>query len=243
MGLPVTPQVTCGIHVPLSQMKRKKGPTYICGWVTKGNASSLTMQEPLGYDVDTGECLDIAGMGSTSIKADPMANQWGWYTGGQGSSSSSSSKSKKQAAPTSQQQKIIQQQQPKRQQPAKGGTTGGKQTRHYTAQIAAAASAARHREHASMDVDGEESEEDLFENEADAKDEDDPVQSTRGGDEDSPNDDTNEAGDENPSTVPKPKARTKVTNQPHKGKPKHPSFFIQGPASGGSTSISAVTWE
>ena len=27
MGLLVTPQVTCGIHVPLSRMKRKKGPT------------------------------------------------------------------------------------------------------------------------------------------------------------------------------------------------------------------------
>ena len=39
--------------------------------------------------------------------------------------------------------------------------------------------------------------------------------------------------------MPKPKARTKVTNQPHKGKPKHPSFLIEGPASGGSTSISA----
>ena len=70
-------------------------------------------------------------------------------------------------------------------------------------------------------------------------DEDDPGQSRRGGGEDPPDDDSNEAGDENPSTVPKPKARTKVTNQPHKGKPKHPNFLIEGPASGGSTSISA----
>ena len=44
--------------------------------------------------MDTGECLDIATMGSTTIKADQTANQWGCYmggnTGGQGSSSSSS---------------------------------------------------------------------------------------------------------------------------------------------------------
>ena len=75
-----------------------------------------------------------------------------------------------------------------------------------------------------MDVDGEHSEGDLFENEADAMDEDDgnPGESTRGGDEDPPDDDSNEAGDENPSTVPKPKARKKVTKQPHKVKPKHP---------------------
>ena len=53
MGLPVTPHVTCGICVPLPQMKRKKGPTYICGWVSKGNAPSLTMQQPNGYEGDT----------------------------------------------------------------------------------------------------------------------------------------------------------------------------------------------
>ena len=130
-------------------MKRKKGPTYIGVWVSKGNDSSLTMQQPLGYEVHTGECLDIATMGSTTIKADQVASQWAYYTSGEGSSSS---KSKKQAAaaPTSQQQQLIQQQQPKGQRPATGGTTGGKQTRHYTPQIAATASTARQREHASM---------------------------------------------------------------------------------------------
>ena len=175
-------------------------------WVgSKGNASSVTMQEPLGYEVDTGECVDIAAMGSTTIKAHQTANQWGYYTGGQGSSSSSSSISKKRVAPTAQQQRIIQQQQPKRQQPATGGTTGGKQARHYTPQIAAAASAARQKEHASMDVDAEESEEDLFENEADAMDEDDQGQSKRGGDEDPPDDDSNEAGDELPPQCPSPR--------------------------------------
>ena len=56
-------------------MKKKKGSTYICGWVSKGNASSLTMPQPLGYEVDTGECLDIVTMGSTTIKADQVANQ------------------------------------------------------------------------------------------------------------------------------------------------------------------------
>ena len=127
MVLPVTPWVTRDIRVPLPQMKRKKGSTYICGRVSKGNASSLTMPQPLGYEVDTGECIDVATMGSTTIKADQVANQWGYYTGGEGSSSSSS-KGKKQAAasPTSQQQQLIEQQQPKRQQQA----TGGKQTRH-----------------------------------------------------------------------------------------------------------------
>ena len=77
MGLPVTTQVTCGIYVPVSQMKRKKGPTYMCGWVTKGSALSLTIQEPFGNDVDIWECLNIATMGSTTIKADQTANQWG----------------------------------------------------------------------------------------------------------------------------------------------------------------------
>ena len=93
------------------QSKRNKGPTYIFGWLSKGNASSLTMQQPLGSEVDTGECLDIAGMGSTTIGVDQVANQWAYYTGGEGSSSSSS-KSKRQAAaaPTSQQQQLIQQQ-------------------------------------------------------------------------------------------------------------------------------------
>ena len=81
-------------------MKKKKGSTYICGLVSKGNASSLTMPQPLGYEVDTGECMDIATMRSTTIKADQVANRWGYYTGGEGSSSSSS-KGKKQAAAAS----------------------------------------------------------------------------------------------------------------------------------------------
>ena len=80
------------------------------------------MQQPLGYEVDTGECLEDATMGSTTIKADQAPYQWAYYTGGEGSSSSSKSKKQAAAAPTSQQQQIIQQQQPKRQQPATGGT-------------------------------------------------------------------------------------------------------------------------
>ena len=75
MGLLVTPKVTCGIHVPLPRMKRKKRSTYICGWVSKGTAPSLTMPQLLGYEVDTGECMDIVTMGSTTIKADQVANQ------------------------------------------------------------------------------------------------------------------------------------------------------------------------
>ena len=55
------------------------------------------MQEPLVYDVDIGECLDIATMESTTIKADQLANKRGYYMSSQGSSSSSGSKSKKQA--------------------------------------------------------------------------------------------------------------------------------------------------
>ena len=70
--------------MPLPQTKRKKGPTYICGWSSKGNASSLTMQQSLRYEVDTGEWLDIATMGSTTIKADQVANQWAYYTGEEG---------------------------------------------------------------------------------------------------------------------------------------------------------------
>ena len=62
----------------------------MCGWVSKENASSLTMPQPLGYEVDDGECMDIAPMGCTTIKAEQVANQWGYYTGGEGSSSSSS---------------------------------------------------------------------------------------------------------------------------------------------------------
>ena len=234
MGLPVTPQVTFGIHVPLPQMKKKKGSTYICGWVSKGNASSFTMPQPLGYEVDTGECMDIATMGSTTIKADQVANQWGYYTGGEGTSSSSS-KGKKQAAaaPTSQQQQLIQQQQPKRQQP----TPGGKQTRHYTPQIAAAAASAARQRGEGMDVDECTDEDENFEDDpAEAMDEDDPAPGRKGGDED-PADADDDDADDNPG--PKPKARTKVTKEGHKGKAKHPSFLIEGPASGGSTSISA----
>ena len=227
MGLSVTPEVTCGIHLPLSQMKRNTGPTYICGWVSKGNASSLTMQQRLGYEVDTRECLDIATIGSTTIKADEVTNQWAYYTGGEGSSSSSKSKEQAAAAPTSQQHQIIQQQQPKRRQPATGGTTRGKQIRQYTPKIAAAASAARQREHASMNVDAECTGYDLFEDE-DAMGEDNPGQRSEGDDEDPPHDHSNEAGGEIPTSVPKFKARTRVTNVPHKGKAKHPSFLIEG---------------
>ena len=153
-------------------MKKKKGSTYIFGWVSKGNASSLTMPQPLGYEVDTGECMDIATMGSTTIKTDQVANQWGYYTGGE-RSSSSSSKGKKQvaAAPTSQQQQLIQQQQPKRQQP----TPAGKQTRHYTPQIAAAAASAARQRGEGMDVDECTNEDENFEDDpAEAMDEDDP---------------------------------------------------------------------
>ena len=89
-----------------------------------------------------------------------------------------------------------------------------------------------------MDVDAECTDDDVFEDEGDAMDEDDPGQSRKGGDEDPQDDDDND-GDENPTTVPKPKARTKVASVPHKGKAKHPSFLIEGPASGASTSISA----
>ena len=134
--------------------------------------------------------------------------KWGYYMGGNAGvqgSNSSSSKSKKQSAPMLQQQQLIQQQQPKRQHPATGGTTRGKQPRHSTPQIAAAAAAAaRQREHGSMDVDGEDTEGDLFENAADAMDEDDGntvPESWRGGEEDPPDDDSTEAGDENPSTM------------------------------------------
>ena len=196
------------------------------------------MQQSLGYEVDTGECLDIDTMGSSTIKADQVGNQWAYYTGGEGSSCSSKSKTQAAAAPTLQQQQLIKRQHPKRQQPATGGTTGGKETRHYTTQITAAASAARQREHARMDVDAEHTDDDLFEDEADAMDEDNPGQSSKGGDEDPPDDDDDD-GDESFTTVPKPKASTRVTNVPNKSKAKQPSFLIEGNASGGSTSISA----
>ena len=87
-----------------------------------------------------------------------------------------------------------------------------------------------------MDVDAECTDDDLFEDGADAMDEDDPGQSRKGRDEDPAVDDDDD-GDENPTTVPKFKARTKVTNVGHKDKAKHPSFLIEGPASGGSTSF------
>ena len=214
-------------------MKKKKGSTYICGWFSKGNASSLTMPHPLGYEVNTGECMDIATMGSTSIKADQVANQWGYYTGGEGSGSSGS-KGKKQAAaaPASQQQQLIQQQQPKRQQP----TPAGKQTRHYTPQIAAAAASAARQRGEGMDVDKCTDEDENFEDDpAEAMDEDDPAPGRKGGDEDRADADDDDA-DDNPA--PKPKARTKVTKEGHKGNARHPSFLIEGPASGGSTRIS-----
>ena len=215
-------------------MKKTKRSTYICGWVSKGNASSLTMPQPLGYEVDTEECMDIATMGSTTIKADRVANYWGYYKGGE-DSSSSSSKGKKQAAaaPTSQQQQLIQQQQPKRQQP----TPAGKQTCHYTPQIAAAAASAARQRGEGMDVDECTDEDENFEDDpAEAMDEDDPAPGRKGGDED-PADADDDDADDNPG--PKPKARTKVTKEGHKGKAKHPSSLIEGPASGGSTSISA----
>ena len=69
-------------------MKRKKGSTYICEWISRGNASSITTPQPLGYEVDAGECMYIATMGSITIKADQVANQWAYYTAGEGSSSS-----------------------------------------------------------------------------------------------------------------------------------------------------------
>ena len=53
------------------------------------------MQQPLGYEGDTEELLDIATMWSATIKADQIANQRAYYMGGEGSSSS---KSKKRAA-------------------------------------------------------------------------------------------------------------------------------------------------
>ena len=68
-----------------------------------------------------------------------------------------------------------------------------------------------------MDVDAECTDDDLFEDEADAIDEDDLGQSRKEGDED-PADDDDDDGDENPTTMSKPKARTKVTNVGHKGK-------------------------
>ena len=91
-----------------------------------------------------------------------------------------------------------------------------------------------------MDVDECTDEDGNFEDDpAEAMDEDDPAPGRKGGDEDpeDPADADDDDADDSPG--PKPKARTKVTKEGHKGKAKHPSFLIEGPASGGSTSISA----
>ena len=88
-----------------------------------------------------------------------------------------------------------------------------------------------------MDVDECTDDDELFEDDpAEAMDEGDPAPGRKGGDED-PADVDDDDADDNP--VPKPKARMKVTKEGHKGKAKHPSFLIEGPASGSTTSISA----
>ena len=68
------------------QLKAKKQGQlkFVCGWVSKGSHSALTMKTALAYDVDEGECLDIQTLhGPVTFQAKECGNTWGFYKGGQ----------------------------------------------------------------------------------------------------------------------------------------------------------------
>ena len=67
------------VALPSLQLKAKKQgqPNFVCGWISKGSPSALTMKTALAYNVDEGEFLVIQTLhGPVTLQGKEYGNTW-----------------------------------------------------------------------------------------------------------------------------------------------------------------------